>query len=183
MNKGIARVSKFLQANYESDRTHVSPIPKGHNLPHSGLTSAYDRTNHSPLAPAYPRTHDCGSVQSNAPTREPLNTLSWFAVASPLANENINLPCARRNPSDSLNLALARNGEKLRGVRQPQQFVYLKSTKGDRPSSNYSSRLRRGRRCWISWEGVNERSRSHSARKRRSHPAITAAGCGIFNGV
>jgi len=128
VNKGIARVSKFLQPNYESDRTHVSPIPKGHNLPHSGLTNAYDRTNHSPFAPAYPRTHDYGSVQSNAPTREPLHTLSSFAVASPLAKENINLPCARRNPSDSLNLALARNGEKLRGDRQQQQFVYLKST-------------------------------------------------------
>lgn len=131
VNKGIARVSKFLQPNYESDRTHFSPLPKGHSLPHSGLTTVYDRTNHSQFALPYPRTHDYGSVQSNAPTREPPHTLSWFAVASPLANENINLTCTRRNPSDRLNLALAPNGEKLRGDRQQQQFVYLKSRKGD----------------------------------------------------
>jgi len=107
---------------------HVSPIPKGYNSLHSPLTSAYDRTNHSQFAPPYPRTHDYGSVQSNAQTREPPHTQSSLAVASPLANENINLLCSPRNPSDSLNLALARNGEKLRGLRQQQQFVYLKST-------------------------------------------------------
>src|SRR6476661_7999781 len=95
----------------------VSPIPKGYNSLHSPLTSAYDRTNHSQFAPPYPKTHDCGAVQSNAPFRESPDTQSSLAVVSPLANENINLPCARRNPSDSLNLALARNGEKLRGDR------------------------------------------------------------------
>ncbi|MEG3969421.1 hypothetical protein QUA00_17645 [Microcoleus sp. T2B6] len=54
MNKGIARVFKFLQPNnYESDRSHFLPIPKGHSLPHSGLTTAYDRTNHSQFARPY----------------------------------------------------------------------------------------------------------------------------------
>ena len=121
-------VREIIGLKHYSYRSHFSSIPKGHNLPHSGLTTAYDRTNHSQFAPPYPRTHDYGSVQSNAPTREPPHTLSSLAVASPLANENINLTCVRRNPSDSLNLVLARNGEKLRADRQQQQFVYLKST-------------------------------------------------------
>ena len=157
----------LLAANKQKNRLHFSPFAKGHNSPPSGLTSACVSRSLAKSARLYPKTHDCGAVQSNAPFRESPDTQSSLAVASPLANENINLPCVRRNPSDSLNLALSRNAQKLRGVRQPQQFVYLKSTLMRShflilPSaiafrSNYSSRLMGGRHCWRSWEAMNER--------------------------
>ena len=63
--------------------SRFSPMPKGYNSLHSGLTTAYDRPNHSKSALPYPRTHEYGAVQSDAPTREPPHTQSWFAAASP----------------------------------------------------------------------------------------------------
>ncbi len=112
MNKGIAKVSKSLQPNYESDLTHVSPIPKGYKLLHSQLTTVYDRTNHSQPAPPYPRMQKYDAVQSDAPTREPPHTQSSLAAASPLASENTNLLCVRMNPNDSLTRVPAPSGEK-----------------------------------------------------------------------
>ena len=87
--------------------------PKGHNLPHSQLTSACVLQNLAQSALPYPRTHSYGAVQSNAPTREPPHTQSWFAAASLLASENTNLPCVRMNPNGSLTRVPAPNQEKL----------------------------------------------------------------------
>ncbi len=42
------------QSGVKRDRSHFSPIPESHNLPHSGLTSTYDRTNDSQPAPPIP---------------------------------------------------------------------------------------------------------------------------------
>ena len=40
------------------------------------------------------------------------DTQSWFAAASPVASENINLLCVRMNPNGRLIRVPERNGEK-----------------------------------------------------------------------
>jgi hypothetical protein len=47
--------------------------------------------------------------------------------------------------------------------------------KCDRPNSSYSSRLRRGRRCWKSWQEMNERSHLLILPSAIARTAITAA--------
>jgi hypothetical protein len=96
----------------KGDLTYVSLIPKGYNSLPSQLATAYDRTNHSQPVPVYSKTHYYDAVQSDAPTREPPHTQSGFAAASPLANENTNLPCIRMNPNGSLTRVPERNEEK-----------------------------------------------------------------------
>ncbi|HEY9901550.1 MAG TPA: hypothetical protein V6D43_03835 [Candidatus Sericytochromatia bacterium] len=49
---------------------------------------------------------------------------------------------------------------RIRVSEMNEAIASLPHAKGDRPNSNYSSRLRRGKCCWKSWEGMNEQSRN-----------------------
>ncbi|MEP0880973.1 hypothetical protein NDI49_05375 [Trichocoleus sp. ST-U3] len=108
----ITTARRLSHPQRQRDRSHVPPIPKGHNLPHFGLTTVYDRTNHSKSAPPYPR-RQYDAVQSDAPTREPPHTQLGSRQHSHTERENIDIPFVRRNPSASLTRVPKPNEEKL----------------------------------------------------------------------
>ena len=64
-----------VMSSVRRDHLHFSSIAKGHNLPHSQLTSAYFPRNLAKSAPPYPRTHSYDAVQSNA-LQEVKNTIA-----------------------------------------------------------------------------------------------------------